>query len=760
MPIQSKKRKAAAGGEAHTPKTPKTRKTNTGQGRPVASAKSANREVPSHQEILEGFLLVNQDINDRHALLQHGEKNGVRFPRSSRTQGASQILRKIQEHFASPYGVSAISEEVRRFDPQAPNFRGRWSAVDGLAQWDLQAEQDIERATQLGAHGSGLLPENVSREEIRQRLDEELDIFRHICRERGYEEPRNLRHALNLVEMAAMTESIQALSLPVPTDVDHARELLRQWDVDSQKDLQALALDPRLLEWEDRTNIWARIVEADRPLRERAIAQGYNIGATTRTHDIVEMLTTSVLGDSENALGAACQQVGLRTDASPCELRKRLLVHEHSIFLMRCSGKEAHQFGTLNISTDPIADLRSNENAAGGDREGDDEVTSLTETKVEAHVSTPKVDSQTQLGERNEHAATVGDNGDSGDEEKKEFRNADIAEVIASQNHINSENLQGEDSDEASPVTEEVGKVEEGDVEEELSEKQVTGKAESGDEQVTEDHRTEELSHDGNSEIGPNEWAPSGDADQNSPLQKEPAVSSHQQLASAPPLSSGSEAPSIPGLNLLNSAKALPSSTPLESPMSTIQHLEPPETVLSQETRHEQTSSEGKNSHRNPRVRRSSAPSPEPDHPSRYERPPFAADATYDKGAVYFQGQKVPLYNEDSPEHKARSANSNGAGAEEEHNDDDDDDDDARTLGESVEESSRTGYAEDLDDPVGDWEERSKGIYQHSRPRASPLHRQMDVDTDGGCSFDAQERSERQAGDYASEGGYDSLFDE
>ena len=333
----------------------KAQKPNTKTENTVNVTKSTNSAIPNHQQVLEGFLLIGLETDDVEHLLQFAHKHGLRFPRSSRTSTASQILRRIQERFASLYNATAISDEVRRLNPQAPKPRGRWNAMNALARWDQQAEQDIERARRLGVTDRGPLLMSSAREDIQRRLNEETEAFRSICYDRGYEEPRDLAHALDLIEMPILAESIRALSLPVPTDVNHARELLQDWDDESKKDLQGLGLDLGLLDRGSRLQVQRHIAEADGPLRARAITRGYDVGTSTKAHEIVKMLTTSIIGENDQALVEACERIGLKVDRNPCDLRKRLLDHEHGIFTMQCLGEpnRRHPLDALNVLTNP-----------------------------------------------------------------------------------------------------------------------------------------------------------------------------------------------------------------------------------------------------------------------------------------------------------------------------------------------------------------------------------------------------------------------
>ncbi|KAI9690014.1 MAG: hypothetical protein M1822_009896 [Bathelium mastoideum] len=348
----SRKRKDTAGGQG---RPPKARKTQAGEEKPQTTGDTASTTTPTHQDVLRGFLLAGQDTSDVEHLLRIGEQQDLRFSRSSRT--ANNVLRKIQDHFATSYNLSALSTEARKWNPDAPRIRSRWDAINALADWDLQAEQDIKRARSLGDTDLGPLPDNPSREEVQQRLNEEFEVFRHICRERRHEEPCNLGHALDLVEMPALTESISALSLSVPENVGQARELLRLWDIEGRKDLKALGLDPTLIEHEGRPHVWDRIVEADRPLRERALALGYEIHTNTRAYQILGILSTSIIAGNEDELRKLCERASLRTDVDPRELRKRLLNHEETILSILHPGERSsgHPSDAPNSSANPIA---------------------------------------------------------------------------------------------------------------------------------------------------------------------------------------------------------------------------------------------------------------------------------------------------------------------------------------------------------------------------------------------------------------------
>ena len=927
MPIQNKKRKATVGGEAHTLKT---RRTNTGIGISVAVTEG-DVSVPTHQQVLEGFLLTGLDINNQEALVQHGENQGLRFLQSSGPQTTDQILRKIQEHFARPYHANAASHELRKLVSQAPKSRGRWSAMNALAQWDLQAEEDIERARQLGEHDLGLLPENPSREQIKRRLDEEFEAFRRICREREYDEPGNLSQALNLVEMATLTESISALGLPVPSDVDRARELLRQWDADSQQDLQALGLDPTLPESETRPQVWARIAEADQPLRERAIARGYDVDSVIRTHEMVKILTTSYFGESEEALVAACQQVGLDTDTKPYELRKRLLDHEIGIFLMRYLGGREKPFNldALSIVTDPTVDFRPKGVSASQ--------TTPTSTQnplppldptIHEHHGEPSPDTeylyglggepesiyrQTQfVDESGRHgllfaAFAAGFFNDHGkwawvqEEAQKIFslalfepaklaggkRNyvrcvrhdwyrelnqkaaasggaslrdqlwgelngtAEMVQLLADVYHVqiivhfrtndhrwdlivrgpsplegareqihlihwrdegiwtSARKIAPEGSwlsnfpnhplsimplipvpnftDGIRPMplirdpmrdceedyllemndppplppkpqgqevdldTGEVVTAGELEFDERPSEKQARGEAYSRNKHFFLKTEMNELAGDGkDSKNG-------ADEGQDLLRKEKPAAPQHQHTTSDWPTPFTPNALQIPGLGLVDSASDAPPSASLlkrlpaatQDPKSLAQYE-----LLPATSREEETSLVEEDSVQNSVGSRSGAPSPDPHHPSQYSPSPVAGEAIFDEGAVYFQGQTVPPYDGDSPSH------SSGRGIGPAAEDQEDDSEDVRTLGESVEGSSRTGYAEDLDDPVDDWQDRRKVRRQHVRHPSSPLHHEAGIDADADDGDRIRGSVERLDGDYANEMGYDSLFDE
>ena len=326
----SRKRKTPARDGSRAPKARKTVKTEekhapTAGGVPVS--------VPTHQEVLECFLLADQDTSSIERLLQLCEQIDVRLPRSSRT--SSQILRKIQDHFVASYNLRSLLDEVHKLNPHAPRFRSRWDAMNALAKWDLQAEQDIERARGLGRRDLGPLLTDTTRDAIQKRVREEFESLRLICQDRSYEEPHDLRHALDLIETPILNESIIAIGLPVPDSVDDARELLQKWDIASRKDLEALGLDPGLLGHESRAKTWDRIVKADQPLRARAIALGYDIHANTRAYEIARIMSTSIFATTEQELVETCRRAGLKTDTTPRELRRRLINHERVVLSMR-----------------------------------------------------------------------------------------------------------------------------------------------------------------------------------------------------------------------------------------------------------------------------------------------------------------------------------------------------------------------------------------------------------------------------------------
>ncbi|KAF2233832.1 hypothetical protein EV356DRAFT_577213 [Viridothelium virens] len=1012
MASQDKKRKADAESGSHADKALKIDLETEDH---PATAKSANTAIPTHREVLDNFLLVNHDTQNPEHL----------------------ILRRIQDQFANSYNTSAILDEVRRWNPQAPKIRGRWNAMNALAQWDLGVEQDVERARRLGVEDRGPLPEDSSREDIQERLGKELEAFRHLCQSRGLGEPDVLRHALDLTEMPFLTSSILALGLPVPAQVEDARNLLQQWDIQSGKDLQTLGLDPELLEREGRPQVWSRIVEACGSVLEQATARGYNVDTSTRVYELVRMLTTSIIGDGYEDLVEACHRVGLKADVESCDLRKRLIDHERRILLVRCSQgtEQVHALETLNafegtsarfspkpasprVPAPQIAPVSTKVTSAypelgiaAVDEEPfshsaylqglgnepasiyqqsrpesrSDSNNSLFDTFAAAFFHDPNKGAWVQkeaqeifhlalfgptrfvgggwnyvrrvrhdwYREFNQKAAAFGgvslwaqlwdkqpstmemvqlladiyhiqlvvhfrtkdhywdmvargptqlegarkqihlihwrdediwtvarrvtpgdtwlanfpnhplslmplipapnftdglrpvplarnpsrgceedyqlemndpprlppgptvqeglsddEDGDgrNGREEEKlgdageanrraieswaahvssresgtdskldegiEDKPADRATISKDQGgeslkpgdnmrdtnpqeHMDLGTLRsGIEPTEASEI-EKWDDSERPPVEREIQEEQEALGFQADTEHFEENTEVKDQGRGGNGdEAHLNQRHHSVVEEQESPPQEEPRESQYPRSLSDPLSYSSTSGPRIPGLSLLNGTDEEPSSkaAPLEGSGHTFKVPSPSEDELFQEMKEapsliEQASTQ--ESHNS----RSSAPSPEPDHPSRYERQRYAGEATFDDGAIRFQGQRVPLHDEDNPSENAIQRDGRVAEEDEENGDET-----PCTLADSIEDDGRTGYAEDLEDPLDDWQDRTPRTQERMNLARSPLQRELPVDAYGDDGFGAQEYATGQSGEHESEAGYDSLF--
>ncbi|KAL9092538.1 MAG: hypothetical protein Q9165_004342 [Trypethelium subeluteriae] len=1033
MASQDRKRKAIAESSSHADKA---RKINPEIEDHPAATESTKAAIPTHQEILDDFLLVNHDTQNPEHLVQSGQSRGLRLPRSSRKVNTKQILRRIQDRFANSYNTSAILDEVRRWNPQLPKIRDRWNAMNALAQWDLDVEQDIERARRLGVEDRGPLPKDSSREDIQERLSKELEAFRELCQSRGLEEPHVLGHALDLIEMPLLTNSILALGLPVPAHVEDARNLLQQWDMQSEKDLQALGLDPGLLGHEGRPQVWSRIVEACGSVLEQAIAQGYNVDITTRVHEVVRMLTTSIVGDRFEDLVEACHRVGLKADVESCELRKRLIDHERRILLVRCSHatQQVQPLETLNAFEDtpatflprsaspgasttqiaPSSAKPPSANAESGVASVDEEPSphstylqglgnepasiyqqscpgarsdgnvTLFDTFATAFFQDQnkgaRVQKQAQeifnlalfgptrfvgggrnyvrhvrhdwYRELNQRAATskgaslwdqlwgnqpctiemvqlladiyyiqivvhfriedhdwdvvargptqlegarkqvhlvfwredniwtvarrvapedtwlanfpnhplsvmplipapnftdgirpvpltrslvrdceedyqlemndapalppdpkgqkgLGDDGDGDghdDREEDEFDDASEANRHAIESwtaHVSSENSDtdsrldkviddrttvgvtinkdqeevhlkpGDNKNDAhlqvhvdlgssqrvEPTKRsEIEKWDDSDIrlmEREEQEEQETLGPQADTDHFEENIEIKDPEDDGNgSEAHLNQRHYSVGEKQESPPRKELQEPQYPRSLSDPLNYLGINAPHIPGLSLLNSTDEETSvkAVPLESSGHTFKVPSPTEDELFEEMKEARAAIE-QASHQESRNSRSRAPSPEPDHPSQYERQHYADEATFEDGAIRFQGQRVPLYDENSP-FDDETRRDNRAAEEDGGNGDGT----PRTLADSIEDDSRTGYAGDLEDPSDDWQDRTPRTQERMHLTRSPLQRELPVDADGVDRFGAQENAMGERSEHESETGYDSLF--